>query len=375
MAAFDDIRVSNIDPFGPVVLSHTPLVDEGDVSRFDVTFDEPIDATTFGPEDVSMTLPGAIVPINSVTTTDNLTFTITLSSARLGGLYDLSIGPNIVGMNGIPMNQDGDSINGELNGEDAYVGTLFVPVTPVPVPYFQGFEAGDLSSLAGWTFRAEGEYSWGGGDWRLVSDRNPFAGNYHLRATQHADCWTQHDAVLTLDTSAFDVDSELVLEFYMQRISGNNKSGGGRNMGKLLVSDDGVNWTQVGAANTLIDTSEDLLTDLDGDGTLDLVPPLDNYTHYQFDFDAMLAKRASQRARHCTWTFTASASIRTTLRLGTISASTQKKMPLPKQRSSGDISSMATRRSLVPPQSRPTRPRCCPASRRQLPTLPVTAAG
>ena len=96
-------------------------------------------------------------------------------------------------------------------------------------------------------------------------DQNPYEGEYHLQATQHADCWTQHDAVLAIDTAGLEDDTPLVLDFFMQRLSGRNKSSGGRNMGKLLVSGDGAHWTQVGDASQLIDTNAELLTDLDND--------------------------------------------------------------------------------------------------------------
>ena len=285
---FDNVRVSDIDPFGPKIVSQTSLETVDEVSRFSVTFDEPVDPSSFTTDDVLITLPGAVLPITSVETADGVTFTITLPEPRLAGLYDVAIGPDIVGVDGIPMNQDEDSANGEPD-EDAYIATIFVAATPVTLPHFQGFESGDLGTVEGWTFRAQGEFSWGGGDWRVIGTEDPYDGEYHLRATQHADCWTQHDAVLAIDTAGLMGNTDLVLDFYMQRLTGRNKSEGGRNMGKLFVSGDGSTWTQVGDASQLIDTSPELLTDLDRDGTLDLVPPLGEYLNYRFDFDAMLS--------------------------------------------------------------------------------------
>ena len=55
---FDNVRISDIDPFGPRILSQTSLVTEGEVSQFSVTFDEPVDPSSFTAADVQITLPG-----------------------------------------------------------------------------------------------------------------------------------------------------------------------------------------------------------------------------------------------------------------------------------------------------------------------------
>ena len=286
--ALDNVRVSDIDPFGPRIVAQSSVEAENEISRFTVTFDEVVDPASFTPEDVLITLPGTVLPVTSVETLDGLTFTITLPEMRLAGLYDVAIGPDILGVDGIPMNQDQDSQNGEVV-EDVYYSGLFIAAQPVTLPHFQGFESGDLGAVEGWTFQAEGEFSWGGGDWRVIQTQDPYEGEYHLQATQHADCWSTHDAILAIDTTDLTNGVDLVLDFYMQRLSGRNKSAGGRNMGKLFVSNDGASWTQVGDESQLIDTSVDLLSDLDKDGTFDLVPPLGEYVNYKFDFDAMLS--------------------------------------------------------------------------------------
>lgn len=290
--ALDNVRLSDIDPFGPYIVSQTPLVEEGETSYFDVTFDEPVDAATFTPSDVSITLPGSIVTVTSVTTNDNRTFRVTLATPGLGGFYTLRIGPDIVGADGVPMNQDRDTINGETNGDDAYAGSLFVRVAPQTLPYAQSFESGSLRDFAGWFFKAQGEFDWGGGDWKIVSTGNPHDGEHHLQATQIADCWTKHDAVLALDMAGYVGSTDLQLEFFLQRSESDE-----RNMAKLLVSGDGSTWTQVGTAATLLDTDgQTRFVDQDQDGTLDLVPTLGEYTRYRFDLDRLLAQAGLSNA-------------------------------------------------------------------------------
>ncbi|MEX2185919.1 MAG: lamin tail domain-containing protein [Pirellulales bacterium] len=281
----DNVRLSDVDPYGPYIVSQTPLVETGDASYFDVTFDEPVDAATFTPSDVSITLPGSVATVTDVSTTDNLTFRINLATPGLGGLYTLRIGPDIVGTDGVPMNQDRDTINGETD-DDVYAGTLFVRIVPQSLPYAQSFESGSLGSFAGWAFKAQGEYDWGGGDWRIVSTHGPYEGDYHLEATQIADCWTQHDAVLALDLSNYTGAKDLELEFSLQRVTRDE-----RNMAKLLLSGDGSTWTQVGSVATLLENDgQTRFSDVDGDGKLDLAPTLRQYTQYRFDLDRLLAQ-------------------------------------------------------------------------------------
>lgn len=224
--------------------------------------------------------------MTGVNTEDHRTFRVTLATPGLGGLYTLRIGPHIVSADGVPMNQDRDTINGETDGGDTYAGTLFVRIVPQTLPYAQSFESVSLASFAGWAFKAQGEFDWGGGDWRIVSSHHPYEGAFHLEATQIADCWTQHDAVLSLDMTGYVGASDLELRFFLQRVASDE-----RNMAKLLISGDGSNWTQVGSATTLLENDgKTRFADSDTDGKLDLVPTLGQYTRYTFDLDRLLVQ-------------------------------------------------------------------------------------
>ncbi|MEO1527560.1 MAG: CARDB domain-containing protein, partial [Planctomycetota bacterium] len=92
-----------------------------------VTFSEPIDAPQFTPSDVSLLDPnGVAVPVVSVTPTSgtNLTFEIRPDlTTYTDGQYTITIGPDVLDFVGNPMNQDGDTVNGEST-EDQFTGTF-----------------------------------------------------------------------------------------------------------------------------------------------------------------------------------------------------------------------------------------------------------
>jgi hypothetical protein len=298
----DQVRVSSEKPFGPRVVGQTPLAYDGVTARFTVTFDEPIDAATFTPEDVGLRMFDELLHPASIDTLDNRTFTVTLSSALAAGIYDVLIGPGISNPRGVPMNQDADAVNGEQQGDDTYLSTLVVVDRPQSVPYSQDFEAGTTLALSGWTFRSVSQ--WGReapGHWRVTSDLGPFAGNYHLQTTQLGDCWSNHFAILALDLSQHVDATDLVLDFYLKRTLGDSSPDDRRNLMKLFVSGNGSTFTQVGTPGQLLNSdSTPRFADLDpnllewtsnplGDGKPDLVPPIGQYVRYTFDLDALLA--------------------------------------------------------------------------------------
>ncbi len=285
----DDLRVTPADLVGPRILGHSDLTFSDQTGRVTVTFDKPIDAASFTGDDAELRLTGAAIRATGVRAVDERTFEIEFPKPGMSGLYDLVIQPDIRGTNGVLMNQTADPYNGA--SDDAYAGIVFVPNTPQTLPYQQTFDSPDITDLAGWMFHTINEGGFrAGGEWRVTGDFDPL-GDYHLQATQFADCWSQHDGILALDLREHASATDLVLEFYLQRTTSNiNKSQGGqRNMAQLMIGDDIRRFVQVGDARTLLsDAAQSRFEDLNRDGILDLVPEFGQYALYRFDLDQLI---------------------------------------------------------------------------------------
>jgi len=112
------------DKTGPRVLSVTPSgVVSNAVDHLDVTLDSPIDPATFAPADVDLRGPSGSVPVTIRAlggNTNRLTF-----PSLAPGEYTLRIGPDILDLAANPMNQDGDTSNGEPD-QDAFTSSFSV---------------------------------------------------------------------------------------------------------------------------------------------------------------------------------------------------------------------------------------------------------
>ena len=183
----DDIRVSNVDVFGPRVTAQSPA---GEVAGaglvLQVTFNEAIDPATFTAGDVTVTGPAgnavALAATNPIVDSgDHQTFTINFASAQsLAGTYTFTVGPDVRDAAGNWMNQNDNAVNGESG--DAYSGTFRIgPVAAQAFPYVQDFESGDITALAGWDFAVSS-----GGTWSLTSGNSPHGGTYALRPVRPA---------------------------------------------------------------------------------------------------------------------------------------------------------------------------------------------
>ena len=227
--ALDDLRISNVDAFGPRVVSQTPSgTVAGPLDAITVTFDELIDAATFQPSDVTLTDPfGNAVPIDSVTDTgDHLTFRILpRGSIGLSGTYTLAVGPDVCDLAGNVMNQNGDAVQG-----DGYSGTFGISQSPPrSLPYSQDFESGSLAALAGWTFaRTYGTIR--------VSNASPHLGAYVLELSDSSNRGSSdyQDAILHLDLAG---RTDVCLDFWTKEFSGTQSSA------NVSISADGATWT------------------------------------------------------------------------------------------------------------------------------------
>lgn len=229
---FDDIRVmdSGEDLFGAKVLSHDPACTvAGPIGSFDVTFDEAIGSFPLLEASITDPVGGAITPI-SVTTGDNLTWTVSFAGQGLTGTYNFTIGPDVLDASTYanPMNQDGDWINGE--SADTYSGSFameYDPDPPAGYPYFEGFE--DASSLVPhWHFTSTGN-----GRIQLVDE----SGDMVLRMDSTSDYATNRArfAIDLADTSGV----MLCFNEYNPGDESHSEDG-------MFVSDDqGANWHKV----------------------------------------------------------------------------------------------------------------------------------
>jgi hypothetical protein len=106
---------------GPRVTASTPTgtnLMPGSVDHVRLTFNVPINPTTFTPDQVSLTDPhGNPVTVNAiqpVSGTGNTQFDILVGPLGVTGTYHLTVGPNIYDQYGNPMDQDGNLIPGEI---------------------------------------------------------------------------------------------------------------------------------------------------------------------------------------------------------------------------------------------------------------------
>ena len=118
------LAVTIIDPNGARVLSQEPATSvSGSVDSVRVTFNEPVDPTTFTTADITaFTGPGGPLTPLSVTPlfgTDNTQFEIRFARQTAAGTYSLVIGPDVLDTAGNLMDQDNDGVNGEA-GADGY---------------------------------------------------------------------------------------------------------------------------------------------------------------------------------------------------------------------------------------------------------------
>ncbi|MAE63746.1 MAG: hypothetical protein CMJ18_05695, partial [Phycisphaeraceae bacterium] len=117
-----------IDSVAPTVTAHVPsdLVTDP-FSLVSITFNEPIATASFTTDDVQIVGPAGPVAASSVTAQDAMTFDLALPLANLPGLYQFTIGPNIVDGVGNPMNEDGDGVFGEANDAFSFDLDLRLP--------------------------------------------------------------------------------------------------------------------------------------------------------------------------------------------------------------------------------------------------------
>jgi hypothetical protein len=125
-----DEYTANWTVAGPKITASTPTGNNnlpGTVSAVTVTFNEPMDPTTFTPDKVAdFSGPDGEHVINAVSPvagSNNTRFMIQFDPLTAAGGYQMVIGPNILDMTGHQMDQNGNFIEGEVP-DDQYVAAF-----------------------------------------------------------------------------------------------------------------------------------------------------------------------------------------------------------------------------------------------------------
>jgi hypothetical protein len=135
----DDAYTATFTLQGPKITASSPttVYDINPISQIQVTFNEPMDPTTFTPTKIaSFTGPNgaiAVTNVQPVAGSNNTQFTISFPAQNTDGTYMMVIGPDIRDTFGTPMDQDGDFIPGEIPN-DQYTATFTVQAPPTLGP-------------------------------------------------------------------------------------------------------------------------------------------------------------------------------------------------------------------------------------------------
>ncbi|MCP4712878.1 MAG: hypothetical protein GY869_29985, partial [Planctomycetes bacterium] len=113
---------------GPYILSHSPVLTNGDITALDLVFSDPLDLSSFTAVDVVITGPES-AGVESVSYLGNLVYRITLNSAlSTEGFYDIAVGPEISSVSENVLDQDRDGLGGEVS-DDVYVAVIEIDKT------------------------------------------------------------------------------------------------------------------------------------------------------------------------------------------------------------------------------------------------------
>ncbi len=124
------VGASSSDISGPQISSLTPNgPSNGPISSVRVTFNEAIDPSTFGTDDVvSFTGPNGSIQatgVQAVAGSGNKQFDVSFAKQSAPGNYKLILGPNIKDTAGNSMDQNRNGVNGESTA-DRYTGTFAI---------------------------------------------------------------------------------------------------------------------------------------------------------------------------------------------------------------------------------------------------------
>ncbi len=127
--AFGDGFIANYG--GPRIISMTPgAAVTPAVSSVDITFNIPIQASSFTTADVQITGPAGPINPTSVAPVSGATWRISFPAQTLDGIYTVNVGPNLNELAGnfTGMDQNGDGLSGD-GAADAFTGTFSIDAT------------------------------------------------------------------------------------------------------------------------------------------------------------------------------------------------------------------------------------------------------
>ncbi|MEM6470296.1 MAG: Ig-like domain-containing protein [Planctomycetota bacterium] len=117
-----------IDKTGAQITSAAPSgVLERVVDFVDVTFDSPIDASTFDSGDVSVIGPEGPVPVGRPVRFSPTTFRVPIAPQRGNGPYTLRVDPDVRDLAGNPLDQNGNGVAGEADDGFTHSFTVSLP--------------------------------------------------------------------------------------------------------------------------------------------------------------------------------------------------------------------------------------------------------
>ena len=252
-------------PWGPWVYSCTPNGPVSDsISNLLVSFNRPIDVTTFTEADLTLKDPQGLVispvAVAAVAGEANRRFALSFTNQYVRGSYQLRVGPQIADMSGNLMNQNGNLVNGET--ADSYVGTVVYPQT-VGTPQHEDFEGWSNGVPTSW-----GLISPGAGTVQTTTDGIPHGGGKHLRFHPNPGWDYLQSATLAVRLTNMTGRTDVFLEFWAKA----SKSYGSRLY--VYLGRDGVTFPQQIAPSRPNCWS---------------VTPTTDYTKYTLDLDAMCA--------------------------------------------------------------------------------------
>jgi hypothetical protein len=132
---------------GPLVVKASPT-ERANISQLNlirVWFAEPVDPNTFGVDDVKLTGPGGSITVDNVTVdadTNDTRFAIAFATQTEYGWYRLEMGPNVLDLDGHPMNQDQDANSGEPL-EDQFVTSIYLGTPRISISDAETIEGDD----------------------------------------------------------------------------------------------------------------------------------------------------------------------------------------------------------------------------------------
>jgi len=116
-----------VAPF-PRVIGHAPQTYvNASTDHLEVTFNTAVDPNEFTPEDVVLTGPLGRVPITNIAPLGSARYALYFNRPLANGAYTLTVGPNVLGLEGAAMDQNFNGVPGEA--QDAYSATLLADLT------------------------------------------------------------------------------------------------------------------------------------------------------------------------------------------------------------------------------------------------------